>query len=144
MIDYQLNADNVTTDDLTGFFVGWPNPPSPATHLKLLGNSDYVVLARDHQSGRVVGFVTAISDSVLAAYVPLMEVLPEFQGRGIGKELVRRMLDQLDGLYMIDALCDENVVPFYERLGFTRATAVARRNYQTQSGRSGPSWIQRQ
>ncbi len=136
MIDYQLNADNVTTDDLTGFFVGWPNPPSPASHLQLLGNSDYVVLARDHQSGRVVGFVTAISDGVLAAYVPLLEVLPEFQGRGIGKELVRRMLDQLEGLYMIDALCDENVVPFYEQLGFAKATAVTRRNYQVQSGRS--------
>ena len=39
------------------------------------------MLARD-DAGRVVGFVTAISDGVLSAYIPLLEVLPEYQGAG--------------------------------------------------------------
>jgi len=73
---------------------------------------------------RVVGFVTAISDGVLSAYVPLLEVLPDHQGRGIGSELVRRLLDRLGDLYMIDVVCDENVVPFYERLGLRRLDAA--------------------
>jgi ribosomal protein S18 acetylase RimI-like enzyme len=68
----------------------------------------------------VVGFVTAISDGVLSAYIPLLEVLPEYQGRGIGAELVRRLLDRLGGLYMVDLCCDEDVVGFYERLGLAR------------------------
>jgi GNAT superfamily N-acetyltransferase len=80
-----------------------------------LRGSSHVVLARD--GARVVGFVTAISDGVLSAYIPLLEVRPEYQRQGIGTELVRRLLDVLRGLYMVDLVCDEDVVPFYERLG---------------------------
>jgi len=87
-----------------------------------LRGSSHVVLARDGR--RVVGFVTAISDGVLSAYIPLLEVLPDFQGRGVGKELTRRLLAQLDGLYMVDLSCDEELVPFYEALGLTRLDAA--------------------
>ena len=84
--------------------------------------SSHVVLARDGR--RVVGFVTAISDGVLSAYIPLLEVLPEYQGRGIGKELTRRLLSSLDELYMVDVACDEDVAPFYESLGLMRLDAA--------------------
>jgi len=40
MIVYIDRLDGITADNLHGFFVGWPNPPSPETHLKLLANSD--------------------------------------------------------------------------------------------------------
>ncbi|WP_218212220.1 GNAT family N-acetyltransferase, partial [Pseudomonas sp. 2822-15] len=81
----------MTEEMLQGFFVGWPNPPSSHTHLKLLEKSTHIVLAVDDENEQVVGFITAISDGVLSAYIPLLEVLTEYQGRGIGKELVRRM-----------------------------------------------------
>jgi ribosomal protein S18 acetylase RimI-like enzyme len=81
-----------------------------------------VVLAKD--GDRVVGFVTAISDGVLSAYIPLLEVLPEFQGRGIGSELVRRLFDRLGDIYMVDVVCDESVVPFYARFGLQRFDAA--------------------
>lgn len=45
------------------------------------------------------------------------------------------MLDDLD-LYMVDAACDDDVVPFYERLGFTRSNAMIMRRYARQSGAS--------
>ena len=67
---------------------------------------------------------TAISDGVISAYIPLLEVLPDFQGRGIGKELTGRLLEELDGLYMVDLSCDEELVPFYEGLGLTRLDAA--------------------
>lgn len=75
-IRYQASLRGVTADSLTGFFVGWPNPPTPATRLKLLRNSDMVVLAVGAGSGKVVGFITAITDEVLSAYIPFLEVLP--------------------------------------------------------------------
>jgi precorrin-8X/cobalt-precorrin-8 methylmutase len=68
----------------------------------------------------VIGFVTAVSDGVVSAYVPLLEVLPSYRRRGIGTELIRRLLARLDGLYMVDLACDEELVPFYERLGLGR------------------------
>jgi len=44
-----------------------------------LRGSDFMVLAREAENGRVVGFVTAVGDSLLSAFVPLLEVLPEYQ-----------------------------------------------------------------
>lgn len=44
-ITYQDTTDGIKSDNLNGFFVGWPNPPSPETHLRILKGSDYVVLA---------------------------------------------------------------------------------------------------
>ena len=123
MIKYTDSADSLSVQQLPpGFFQGWPNPPSRETHLRLLRESDAVVLALEAGSGAVVGFITGISDGVLAAYIPLLEVLPAYRGRGIGKELVRRMLDRLGHLYMVDLLCLPDLQPFYRSLGMQRRT----------------------
>lgn len=47
---------------------------------------------------------------------------------GIGSELVRRMLTQLDQFYMVDVVCDPDVVPFYERFGMTPLGGLGWRN----------------
>ena len=138
MIWYCESADDLTAADLQGFFVGWPNPPAPETHLRLLRGSSHIVLARDgemDQGGAVVGFITAVSDGVLSAYIPLLEVLPEYQDRGIGSELVRRMVDRLSDYYMVDLLCDTELQPYYERFAMRRATGMMLRNYDRQAGR---------
>jgi ribosomal protein S18 acetylase RimI-like enzyme len=116
------------SDDLAGFFVGWPHPPSLDVRLEILRSADEVVVCRTAH-GSVVGFATAITDHRFAAYIPLVEVLPEYQGRGIGSEMVAALLEQLRTCYMIDLVCDDDVVPFYERLGGTRLNAVAWRNH---------------
>jgi ribosomal protein S18 acetylase RimI-like enzyme len=132
VINYQETLDGITPEGLTGFFQGWPTPPSAEQHLKLMNGSEAIVIAVDPEaSGRVVGFVTAVGDGVLAAYVPLLEVLPEYRGRGIASELVRRLLARLDDRYMIDLVCDETLVSFYERFGMTRVTAMVIRRPQT-------------
>lgn len=136
MIEYVTSLDGVTADQLRGpFFVGWPDPPDAATHLEILRGSDHTVLAVDEDRERVVGFITCITDGVLSAFIPLLEVTPSYQGRGIGSELVRRLLDEVGDLYAIDAMVDEELQPFYEHLGLEPATGVALRNYERQSGR---------
>lgn len=133
-IDYVSTLDGVTADDLCGgFWAGWPTPPSPEMHMATLRGSEAFVLAVDDTAapgtpGRVVGFVNAVGDGVLAAYVPCLEVLPAWQGQGIGSELVRRILAALPSRYMVDLVCDEDTVPFYERLGFTPYRAMIRRD----------------
>jgi ribosomal protein S18 acetylase RimI-like enzyme len=116
MLSYSESATGVRSDQLAGFFVGWPNPPTPERHLDMLRGSDAVALAID--DGTVVGYATAISDGVLAASIPFLEVLPAYQHQGIGTELVRRLLAQLEHLYMVDVSCDAELETFYRRLGF--------------------------
>jgi GNAT superfamily N-acetyltransferase len=129
MVEYLETSDGITADRLAGgFFEGWPSPPDPERHLAHLRGAEAVVLAVDPASGDVVGFITAIGDGGLVAFIPLLEVLPAWRGQGIGRELVRRMLARLAGRYAIDLVCDEDLVPFYERLGGSRGRAMMWRN----------------
>jgi len=134
MITYQDTLSGISAEMLKGFFVGWPKHPSPERHFELLRQSAYVMLAKDDETGRVIGFITAITDHVLSAYIPLLEVLPEYQGKGIGKELTTRMLKKLDQFYMVDLICDPDVQPFYEKVGMSRYTCMKVRNFDRQDG----------
>lgn len=134
-ISYRSNLDGIGVEQLSEhFFDGWPNPPSKATFLRLLEQSYATELAVDDETGKVVGFIKAISDGVLSAYIPLLEVVPEFQGKGIGTTLTERMLKRLQGLYMIDLLCDTETQPFYQKQGMRRASGMMVRHYSNQNG----------
>lgn len=129
-IEYQDTLRGIAEDQLEGpFFEGWLKAPGPATHLRILRGSSQLVLATDAGSDKVIGYITAISDGVLSAYIPLLEVLPGFRERGIGSQLLRRMLLKLERLYMVDVVCDPNLQPFYERHGLQAGLAMIRRNY---------------
>lgn len=116
-----------------GFFDGWPNQPDAATHRRILSDSylAYVAVA----DGRIIGFLNVISDGVLTAYIPLLEVVAPYRGRGIGSRLVSLALAALDDFYMVDLLCDPAVQDFYAKAGLSRAAGMCRRNYARQGGR---------
>jgi hypothetical protein len=60
-------------------------------------------------------------------------VLPAYLGRGVGKELIRRLLSRLKHLYMVDLLCDADLQPFYEQQGMRLAVGMMLRRYGRQS-----------
>ncbi|MBA2405437.1 MAG: GNAT family N-acetyltransferase [Bdellovibrionales bacterium] len=134
MIEFTFDLSDLDKLKLDGFFVGWPNPPSEETFKRILRNSQYALLAVENN--QLIGFINALSDGVLSAYIPLLEVLPSHhQGKGIGKELVKRLIDELKSIYMIDLSCDDTVVPFYEKLGLRKNNSMFIRNYAFQSGK---------
>jgi GNAT superfamily N-acetyltransferase len=123
LIRYSTDISGLEARQLSdGFFEGWTRPIDPERHLRILRGSDHVVLALDDD--RVVGFMTAITDGVLAAFIPLLEVLPAYRGHGIGSELMRRMLDALAGYPDIDLSCDPQLEPFYARFGMQRGVGM--------------------
>lgn len=128
MIEYRDSVEGITAEQLEGFFVGWKKIPPPDVHLKHLQNSDHVVLAIDPTTKKVVGFITALSDRVMTAYIDLLEVVPAYQKQGIGSELLKRMLKILEPMYMIDLLCDADMQPFYEKFGMQKTTGMMIRN----------------
>ena len=135
MIHYLDTTDDLEPHHLRGFFQDWPNPPTPTTHLRLLQGSDAIAVALiDTPERHVVGFASAITDGVLAAYISLLEVLPEHRRLGIGRELIKRLLARLGPFYMIDVTCDPGVLPFYTALGMTPSTGASLRNFQHQAG----------
>ena len=83
-IRLQSDLENIGPEQLQGFFEGWPDPPSAATLHRMLTASYRVSLAVNTQSDKVVGFIQAISDGILTAFIPLLEVRLEFRGQGTG------------------------------------------------------------
>lgn len=122
---YRDDLEGVGPDDLDGFFEGWPQRPSMRAFHRVLQRSSFVVLAVEDD--QVVGFISANSDGMNAS-IPLLEVLPECRGRGIGSALVTRMLKRLADHYAVDVVCDEDLVPFYERFGLVPLRAMIRRS----------------
>ena len=130
MITYKASLENIAEDMLWGFMQHWGIRPSPETLLRILQASSHIILALDDENvDIVVGFITAISDGISCAYISHLEVREEFQGEGIGSELVRRMVDKLKHIYMIDLCCDPELQLFYFNNGFKECPGMVIRNY---------------
>lgn len=117
-----------------GFFKGWPNPPSEKTHRKILEGSYRTFVAVDEEKNEIVGFINAISDGILSCYIPLLEVIEEYQGKRIGQELAKHMLNELQEFYMVDLTCDNDKQGFYEELGMFKSFGMVQRNFHNQNG----------
>ncbi|MBD3170273.1 MAG: GNAT family N-acetyltransferase [candidate division Zixibacteria bacterium] len=128
---YSDTVKGISPGKLKGFFKGWKRQVTPEEHLRILRNSAEVVIAIDDETGNVVGFINAISDNVLSAFIPLLEVLPEYRKQGIATGLVKRLMYKFEGLYGIDLVCDKDLVDFYEKFGFRSHIAMIKRNFKT-------------
>ena len=118
MITYTSSINDISTAKLGGFFVGWAKPLTPEQHYNHLARCAYFVAALE--DNKVVGFISALSDGIGCAFIPLIEVLPDFQKQGIGSELMRRILDILKDINAIDLMCDDEVQGFYEKFGMKK------------------------
>jgi GNAT superfamily N-acetyltransferase len=102
--------------------VGWSSADKPdALHNGLLA-SHSLVTAWDADA--LVGLGNAISDGHLVVYFPHMVVRPDHQGRGIGTELMTRMMARYRGFHQQALIADGRAIDFYKKLGFVRAGAT--------------------
>ena len=128
VIYYTDDLAAIREDMLHGFFAGWPRRPSARQHLAVLRGSYRSVVAIDDADERVVGFVNMLSDGVLTAFIPWLEVLSGYQGQGIGSELMRRILQGTQRFYSVDLVCDEALVPYYARFSMRSASSALLRH----------------
>lgn len=115
-IDYR-NTHEIDLDQLTVLFnaVGWERRTADRDRLaQLVRGSLYVVSAWD--GDRLVGFARGISDGATNAYISTVAVLPEYQQRGIGRELIQRLIADHDGIQFV-LHANDNAYPFYLHLG---------------------------
>jgi len=69
---------------------------------------------------KLIGYIDTVSNGVTDAYIQDLMVHPEYQGKGIGTELMNRTIAYLKErkIYMISVVFDEKLLPFYKRFGF--------------------------
>ena len=105
----------------------WSAAEKPDLLHKALLNSHSLVTAWD--GTKLIGLGNAISDGYLVVYYSHLLVLPEYQGRGIGTELMRRLIKRYEGFHQHVLVADGRAIDFYRKCGFERA------------GKTEPMWI---
>jgi GNAT superfamily N-acetyltransferase len=99
--------------------VRWSVARKPDRLMRALKRSHSVVTA--WVKGSLVGLGNALSDGSLVVYYPHMLVLPQFQGRGIGRELMKRLMRRYRGFHQHILIAEAKAVSFYRKCGFKRA-----------------------
>lgn len=97
--------------------VGWGGMEA---ELKNPALGDYLRIAC-YDEEELVGFLDVVSNGVTDAYIQDVMVRPDYQGKGIGTELMNRAIRRLkaDEIYMISVIYgEEELRPFYEKFGF--------------------------
>ena len=108
-----------SVSDLQELFqsVGWLSAKYPDRLKRALEHCETVFTAWDRD--KLVGLVNAIDDDELTAYVHYLCVNPEYQGQGIGKELLRRIKEKYKSfLYIILIAENEPLIEYYRQNGF--------------------------
>lgn len=110
------DTHDIDLEQLTMLFnaVGWERRTANRVRLAQLVRGSWAVVSA-WDGDRLVGFARAISDGAFNAYLSTVAVLPEYQRRGLGRELIRRLLDGHDHLQFV-LHANESAYPFYLHL----------------------------
>ncbi|EFJ04715.1 hypothetical protein SELMODRAFT_449074 [Selaginella moellendorffii] len=133
---FQLHRslDNINLDDLNALFVkvGFPRRQNEKL-LRALEHTGTMLWVT--KAGSVIAFARATGDDVFNAIIWDVVVDPAFQGIGLGKAVMERLMADLTrkGITNIVLYAEPNVLGFYKPLGFVvdpdgiRAMSLSRR-----------------
>lgn len=110
-----------SVEDLKDLFlsVEWSSGHFPEKLQIAMINFETVISAWD--GDRLVGMICAMDDGIMTAYVHYLLVRPEYQDRGIGKELVLMVKEIYKDYLRIVVVGYDEEVGFYENCGFEKA-----------------------
>jgi predicted N-acetyltransferase YhbS len=70
--------------------------------------------------GKVLGFASVLTDGEICSYLSLIAVVQEYQGRGIGKRLVKEIFNKSKSARQgLDLLSTEGADEFFESFAYT-------------------------
>ena len=74
-----------------------------------------------YEADNLIGYIDSVSNGVTDAYIQDLMVHPDYQGNGIGTELMNRMIAFLKSkhIFMISVIFEDSLRSFYSRFGFT-------------------------
>ncbi len=74
-----------------------------------------------YEADNLIGYIDSVSNGVTDAYIQDLMVHPDYQGKGLGTELMNQMIAYLkeNRIYIISVVFEESLKPFYDRFGFS-------------------------
>ncbi len=108
--------------DLQDLFlsVEWSSGHYPEKLVIAMQNSSTVYTA--WSDDKLVGLINVLDDNIMTAYVHYLLINPQFQGNGIGKNLVEYIKNKYKDYLRIVLVAYDDETPFYEHVGFTKGT----------------------
>jgi len=100
---------------------GWgKRVQDPDRFRRMMENADRAVVAIEGE--HVVGFARALFDDASNGYISMVAVAADFQGKGIGRELVKRLMD-VDAPQQITWVlrAGRGATGFWEKMGFRKS-----------------------
>lgn len=124
-LDWSESLAGVDWPELSELYRVAPLGHKPPDKLQtVFSNSLFRCFVREQ--GRLVGAGRALADGADCAYICDVALLPGHQGRGLGREIVSRLLRQCQGHRKIILYSVPGKESFYRSLGFRRMrTAMA-------------------
>ena len=115
------NIHEFSVDDLKDLFlsVEWSSGHFPEKLQIAMRNFETVISAWDEDN--LVGMICAMDDGIMTAYIHYLLVRPEYQDKGIGKELVLKVKEIYDDYLRIVVVGYDEEIGFYESCGFEKA-----------------------
>lgn len=101
--------------------MGWSRIPDHQT-AKGLKNTLFSICARSE--GRAVGFARVLGDSGYTAVIADVMVMPQYQGNGIGKNMINEIMNYIKGSMspgdrvLVYLMANKNRESFYKQFGF--------------------------
>jgi ribosomal protein S18 acetylase RimI-like enzyme len=132
-LEWIFSQEHVDWDELSALYIaaGMGNK-APADVQTAFTNSMFKCFIYD--SGKMIGVGRALADGFDASYICDIAVHPEYQGRGIGKQIVLKLVEFSKNHRKIILYAAPGKEPFYLKLGFKRMkTAMAIFKNQTQA-----------
>jgi GNAT superfamily N-acetyltransferase len=123
-MDYELTNNNLCAKDFLRLreSAGWGNPPLERQIEAGLKNSLFSVTAI--YNNQVIGMGRLVGDGFTVCYIQEVIVLPEFQGKGIGKAIMESLIayisdNAIPNTYVTAGLFSaKGKEAFYEKFGF--------------------------
>lgn len=88
----------------------------------VFGNSMFTCFV--YHGATLAGAGRALADGLDCAYIADVAVHPDHQGRGLGSEIIRRLVAAAQGHKKIILYANPGTEPFYGKLGFLRMTTA--------------------
>ena len=118
---WSYSLDEVDWDELCALYHAAPLGNKNPVDLKTaFGNSMFRCLVRE--DGKLVGVGRALADGADCSYICDVALLPSHQGRGLGRQIVGKLLKLSAGHRKIILYSVPGKEAFYRKLGFRRMT----------------------
>ena len=84
----------------------------------MLDNADIIITA--NIDNKIIGVARAVTDFNYCCYLSDLAVHKDYQHKGIGKELINKIQEQLNSKCKVILLSAPNASEYYPKIGFTQ------------------------